>query len=115
MFITNTEDISKVAYAAHNSYGAGKILSSVYQLNSQLLALAVFSITSMAGLAASIGNLAFQIFLYFTLVFLLVTSETSILDYALSSLPQEPRRKLKQDLQEKISGVATSQLESALY
>jgi hypothetical protein len=33
MFITNTEDISKMAYAAHASYGAGKILSSVYQLN----------------------------------------------------------------------------------
>ncbi len=115
MFLSNTEDISKVAFAAHNSYGADKILNSVYQLNSKLLALAAFSITFLAQLAASIGNLAFQIFLYFTLVFLLVSSQTSILDYMLAFLPKEPRLNLKQDLQAKISGVFTSQLESALY
>ena len=78
---------------------------------------AVFGFSNMLAWLTAIGNWAFNIFLYFSIVYLLVESEVSALDYALEFVPQagQVRSGLKKALVEKIDGVFTSQFEGALY
>jgi len=78
--------------------------------NSKILQIAAFSFSNMMAWLTMIGNWAFNIFLYFTIVYLLVDSEISALDYALEFVPQtgHVRQGLKKALVEKIDGVFTS-------
>lgn len=85
--------------------------------NTKLMQVAVFSFSNMLAWLTMIGNWAFNIFLYFSIVYLLVDSEVSALDYALEFVPQagQVRSGLKKSLVEKIDGVFTSSFEGALY
>ena len=87
------------------------------QANTRLMQVAVFGFSNMLAWLTAIGNWAFNIFLYFSIVYLLVESEVSALDYALEFVPQagQVRSGLKKALVEKIDGVFTSQFEGALY
>jgi len=51
--------------------------------NTKIIQLALFSFSNMLAWLTAIGNWAFNIFLYFSIVYLLVESEISILDYVL--------------------------------
>lgn len=85
--------------------------------NTKLMQLALFSFSNTLTWLTAIGNWAFNIFLYFSIVYLLVETEVSALDYALEFIPQagQLRSGLKKALVEKIDGVFTSQFEGALY
>ena len=78
--------------------------------NTKLMQVAVFSFSNMLAWLTAIGNWAFNIFLYFSIVYLLVETEVSVLDYVLGFVPKagQLRSGLKKALFEKIDGVFTS-------
>lgn len=99
-----------IANIAHESYGLNNIFTDVVKLGSQAVKIAAFSLTNVLRWFSVIGNLTFKLFLYFTIVYLLVGSKTAALEYALSFVPTEGnvRNSLLKSLEEKINGIFTS-------
>lgn len=87
------------------------------QANTSVLQATLFGVSSVFAWFATIGNFAFNIFLYCTLVYVLVSAEKGPLEYALGWVPESGnlRGGLHDMLTAKIDAVFSAQLEGALF
>lgn len=60
-------------------------------------------------------DLSFKLFLYFTVLGLLVDAETPFIDFVISFIPSATKHGIKQSLEKNVEGVLTSQFESTIY
>jgi predicted PurR-regulated permease PerM len=60
-------------------------------------------------------DLSFKLFLYFTVLGLLVDAETPFIDFVTSLIPSKRRYEIKATLENYAEGILTSQFESTIY
>ena len=55
-------------------------MNAVFQTNTVLSSLAMFAVSNMLSITAVMADLAFQLFLFLTLIYLLVDKERGVID-----------------------------------
>ena len=102
---------------AQESYGTDNILNAAMQTNSVVTKVMSMVFSNIMTAVSVIADAAFQVVLYFTLVFMLVESNTSALDLVVQAFPTSPEIKdgIKDVLQETVNGVLLQKLECAIY
>ena len=76
-----------------------------------------FAVSNMLSITAVIGDLVFQLFLFLTLIYLLVDKEQGVIDLSIKALPTnaEVKQGIRDLLQDGINGILVSTVEGAAF
>jgi len=105
-------DLMYLVGFANDSIGVSNILDVLMKANTSVLKVFAFSFSNILAIMLAIGDIAFNIFFYFTLVYLLLDSETSFVDYIMSMFPEtgNVKKEVKAKVKSSIHGIFASSL-----
>ena len=111
------EKVMGFANYAQESVGTDTIMSALLQTNNVLSYLLSFLAANLLAVAALFADLAFQLFLYFSVISLLVDRDRSVIDLAVEAIPAKTEIKngVKDLFENAISGVLRSTVEGAAF